>query len=96
MTQERITSGYLREVYGPTNGLISRLADQMDSDAKRIKALEADRDRLLSIIRECEWQGEAGFWEASCCPVCMAYPDHGHEPDCQLGAALAASREDMK
>lgn len=54
---DRITSEQFRRFYGPVhvencNCFVCQLGRQLDADAERLKALEAERDALLAKLRE--------------------------------------------
>src|SRR5262249_10224645 len=59
---------------------------------ERAERAEAERDQLRAALEAVEWGGlrcvpnDEGMDRA--CPSCDAFPTQGHEPDCQLHAAL--------
>lgn len=64
--------------------------------ASAVPALLAEREGLLSLLREVEWRAGTAWAlheqgtqpNRPACPVCWAEDEDGHAPDCRLAAFL--------
>jgi hypothetical protein len=76
-------AGHLRDSTGKA------LADIHPFGMDGMKALLAERDNLLDLLRRVEWAAYNPDhpWD-QCCPVCGRLKRDGHAPDCELAAAL--------
>jgi hypothetical protein len=63
---------------------IEETTDGMDA----ARALLAEREELIGLLREVEWSGSGPSGYARFCPACPGESTNGHHPSCRLAAYL--------
>jgi len=74
----------------PDNGKTQRYNAMADKMVPLFLAAPA----LVDALRAVEWANYNADYRCQVCPICGAFQQNGHAPDCQLDKALRAAEPD--
>ena len=87
-------------VTGPRGGLVARCnsdavppATQRRNAAFIVRAANS-HSALVAALKAVEWANYNADYRCQVCPICGAFQQNGHLPDCQLDKALRAAEPD--
>ena len=69
-------------------------SDQYRALADRAHRLFLAAPALVAALRAVEWANYNADYRCQVCPICGAFQQNGHLPDCQLDKALRAAEPD--
>jgi len=67
---------------------LSNVLATLDYAVEKNKAIAAERDKLLDLLRGVQWSMWSFACEEHVCPVCENFNAGIHEKDCELGNAI--------